>query len=126
MNERATIAALVILLAAAGATQVTSPRALAAVGTYVAITDRAEGSVRHVLALGDDSTATMRTLSPDGRHELGVESGAWILDGPTVQVVLADPSDPASARALIFETRDGALVATGPKGAPSRFAGLTF
>ena len=126
MNERATIAAIVILIAAGGVIQVTSPTALASVGTYVAVAGPGDGSVRHVLSLGGDTTATLRTLSPDGAHELGVESGAWLVDGPTVQVVLADPSDPASATFVMFETRDGALVETGRSGARSRFTGLTF
>ena len=126
MNERATIGAIVLLLAAGGLMQAISPAIQALVGTYVAVAGPGDGEVRHVLSLGPDATATLRTMSPDGRHELSAQSGAWIADGPTIQVVLADPSDPGTLTTLMLKKEDGALVASGLEGRKSRFAGLAF
>jgi hypothetical protein len=106
--------------------QALSPAIQALVGTYVAVAGPSDGEVRHVLSLGADATATLRTMSPDGKHELSAESGAWIADGPTIQVVLADPSDPAALTTLVLKKEDGSLVASGLEGRRSRFAGLAF
>ena len=126
MNERATIGAIVLLLAAGGLMQALSPALQALVGTYVAVAGPADGGVRHVLSLGADTTATLRTTSPDGQLELSAESGAWMADGPTIQVVLADPSDPATVTTLVLKQEDGALVASGFEARRGRCAGLAF
>ena len=126
MNERVTMAALVLLLAAGGLMQAMSPSVQAMVGTYEAVLSTSDGDVRCVLALAKDATATFRTTSPDGTTETAAYSGAWISDGGTIQLVLRNPADPSKPVAVTLEPRDGAIFVVEVEGRKSPYAGLTF
>ena len=126
MNERVTIAAIVLLLAGAGLMQALSPSVQAMAGTYEAVLVKSDGSVRCVLSLAKDATATFRTTSPDGKTETAAYSGAWISDGGTIQLVLNNPDDPSKPVAVTLEPRDGAIYVVDVEGRKSPYTGLTF
>ncbi len=126
MNERATIAALVLLLAGGALMQSLSPTVQAMVGTYQSVLATADGEVHCVLSLADDATATFRTTSPDRRTEAREYSGAWLSDGGTIQLVLRNPDDPSKPVAVTLEPRDGAIFVVEVEGRKSPYTGLTF
>jgi hypothetical protein len=126
LNERVTIAAIVLLLAGGGLMQALSPSVQALVGTYESVLVTSDGNVRCVLSLANDTTATFRTTSPDGKTETAAYSGAWISDGGTIQLVFNNPDDPSKPVAVTLEPRDGAIFVVEVEGRKSPYAGLTF
>ena len=126
MNERITIAAIVLLLAAGGLMQALSPAVQAMIGTYEAVLTTTGGDVQCVLSLDADATATFRTIAKDSGTETASYSGAWISDGGSIQLVLRNPADPAKPVAVTLEPRDGAIFVVEVEGRKSPYAGLTF
>ncbi|MGB5036316.1 MAG: hypothetical protein WBQ66_06900 [Blastocatellia bacterium] len=126
MNERVTIAAIVLLLAAGGLMQALSPAVQAMVGTYEAVLPTSDGDVRCVLSLAADATATFRTTAKDTGNETASYSGAWVSDGGSIQLVLKNPADPAKPVAVTLEPRDGAIFVVDVEGRKSPYTGLTF
>lgn len=126
MNERVTIAAIVLLLAAGGLMQALSPAVQAMVGTYEAVLTTTDGDVQCVLSLAEDATATFRTTAMVSGIETATYSGAWISDGGSIQLVLKDPADPAKPVAVTLEPREGAIFVVEVEGRKSPYAGLTF
>lgn len=126
MNERVTIAAIVLLLAAGSLMQAFSPAVRALTGTYEAVLATPEGERHCALSLSGDATAAFRTTSPDGQANPATYSGSWIADGGTVQLVLANPEDPSKPVAVTLEPIDGALVVKNVEGRTSPYVGLTF
>jgi hypothetical protein len=124
MNERIAFGALAILLAAGMVAKNNSLEFLALTGTYVAVT--VDGTTRYALRLGADGTAELRTMTYDRSPDAAPATGAWILDGTTVQVALA--SGVESALALTLHSQERTLVVTGSdSSAPaSPLSGLTF
>src|SRR4051794_134618 len=109
MNEKIAFGAMAILLSASMLAQTRSPEFAALAGTYVAVA--ADGSARYVLTLAPDGTAELRSSTYDRSLDAAPETGAWMLDGASVQVAVANGG--VSALALTLEVRDGALVAAG-------------
>lgn len=126
VNERATIAALVILLAAGGLMQALSPAVQALAGRYEAVLSTPDGDVHCELSLATDATAMFRTTPPAGRKEPAQYSGSWIADGGTVQLVLANPDDPEKPVAVTLEPGADTLVVKDVEGRKSPYVGLTF
>ncbi len=126
MNERVTIAAIVLLLAAGGLMQALSPSVQALVGTYEAVLKTADGDVQCVLALASDATATFRTTSKADGAETGSYTGAWVSDGGTIQLVLRNPADPSKPVAVTLEPKDAMLVVMDVEGRKSPYVGLAF
>lgn len=126
MNERVTIAAIVLLLAAGGLMQALSPSVQAMVGTYEAVLTTADGDVHCALALAADATATFRTTAKADGAETGSYTGAWVSDGGTIQLVLRNPADPSKPVAVTLEPKDGAIFVVEVEGRKSPYAGLTF
>lgn len=126
MNERVTIAAIVLLLAAGGLMQALSPAVQALVGSYASVLRTAEGDARCVLTLSADASATFQRTASDGRSAPATTTGSWIADGGTIQLVLRDPADPSKPVAVTLEPSDGTLVVRDVEGRASPYVGLTF
>jgi len=126
LTERATFAALVLLLAAGTLMQSSSPAVRAMAGSYEAELVTAQGSIRCILTLATDSTAAFRATPQGGEAGPVSYAGGWISDGGTIQVVLKNPDDPSNPVAVTLDPRDGSFVVKDIEGRRSPYVGLTF
>jgi hypothetical protein len=120
------VAAVILLLGGATLLQEGSPEFIATAGTYVAVQSTDTGERELTLTLREDSTAELRTTSPAEAGQPVVETGMWLLDGPSVQIAFANGGESGAATGATLERgADGLVAPAGDEGA-SRFAGLTF
>jgi hypothetical protein len=120
------IAAVVVLLGAATFMQTGNPEFAATAGTYIAVASTSEGPRELTLTLREDATAELRTSPPGGPGEGEVETGMWLLDGPSVQIAFGSGAGVEATTGVTLERAAGALVAPSGDEGVSRFAGLTF
>jgi hypothetical protein len=118
MNRRITIAAVAVTLAAFGLSQSRLPATASLVGTYLA---EGQASMRYVLTLNGDLSATLLTDSTDSGRPADLR-GSWIIDAASVQVSLSGGNETTT---LVLTLRDRSLVVTG-SGSREALAGLVF
>ena len=125
MNQRMTVAAIVMLLAAGILTRNENPEFVAAVGTYVAVSQASGVITQRTLTLRDDATVALESVRSDSNKAV-VETGGWVVDGGAVQIALSSPTDPGDVFASTLLLQGDTLVGAVVDGPESRFSGLTF
>src|SRR5688500_7691721 len=109
MTERIAFAAMALLLAGHVYLGARSPEAVALAGTYVA--SAGPSAETYVLTLGTDASATLVTRPSGDANQERLETGAWVLEGSTVQIAVRAGTTTGNATALTLDLVDGKLVA---------------
>lgn len=93
MNQRMTIGALVLLIAASGVTPTKpSPQMATLAGGYTLVLRGAEGDQQLTLVLGPDGSARLTIETPGEKPPSTTQSGVWTVDSGEVKVAATGAS----------------------------------
>ena len=124
MNQRMTIGAVVLLLAASGVIPHSSPEMAALAGSYTLIS-RANVNQRITLVLVKDGSARLTTELPGEKPASTTQMGVWTVEGGAVKLALTASSG-AGPRQMTLSIQEDSLVGIENESSPEGGENWTF
>jgi len=124
MNQRMTIGAVVLLIAASGVIPHSSPEMAALAGSY-ALLSPPNVNHRVTLVLGQDGSARLTTEAPGEKPASTTQMGVWTVESGAVKLALTASSG-AGARQMTLSTQEDTLVGIENDSSPEGGGNWTF
>ena len=124
MNQRMTIGAVVLLIAASGVMPRSSPEMAALAGSYTLIS-RANVNQRITLVLVKDGSARLTTEAPGEKPASTTQMGVWTVEGGAVKLALTASSG-AGPRQMTLSIQEDSLVGIENESSPEGGENWTF
>ena len=110
MNQRMTIGAVVLLIAASGVMPHSSPEMATLAGSYTLLS-RPNVNQRVTLVLVKDGSARLTTEAPGEKPASTTQMGVWTVEGGAVKLALTASSG-AGSRQMTLSIQEDSLVET--------------